>query len=76
MVVVEKSQEEQKQPGGSCVDYELFDGDLLEISGSYFLPQACNTASGTKAATAFSTLNPFGTSPLKNISAAFLSSCR
>lgn len=42
-----------KATGGSCDHYELFDGDLLEISGSCVLPQACNTASGIKAARAF-----------------------
>ena len=42
-----------KATGGSCDHYELFDGDLLEISGSDFLPQAYITASGIKAATAF-----------------------
>ena len=42
-----------KATGGSCDHYELFDGDLLEISGSCVLPQAYNAASGIKAARAF-----------------------
>lgn len=49
----EEESKRAEATGGSCVHYELFDGDLLEISGSDFLPQAYITASGIKAATAF-----------------------